>query len=254
MYVGYVYWERGQPDRAMAVMDESLRLGEMTAYGGSELFTRADLAGLYGDLGGIERGLEIVRQVMTEIESFLDYRSFILALLAQLHLLQSNLADAQAAVDLAKGDPNRKAYPLGEVFVLLADGKLALKRADFERTINVTDTLIATLRQFSMRAFLPSALYLQGQALMGLGQDQPARDRLLEAQTAAEAIGSRRTLWTILYALSQLEADPTEAERLRQQAVKIVEYIADHISTPELHTSFLELPQVRAVFEPVVNE
>ncbi len=89
--------------------------------------------------------------------------------------------------------------------------------------------------------------------LAGLGQDQLARDRLLEAHSAAEAIGSRRALWPILCALSQLEADPTEAERLRQQAVTIVEYIADHISTPELHASFLELPQVGAVFEPVAN-
>jgi len=35
-------------------------------------------------------------------------------------------------------------------------------------------------------------------------------------------------LWQILFALSRLETDPTEVERMRQQAREIAKYIADH--------------------------
>jgi hypothetical protein len=84
---------------------------------------------------------------------------------------------------------------------------------------------------------------------MGLGQLEAARKTLLEARAAAEAIGSRRMLWQILFALSQLEMDPTEAKVLREQAREIINYIADH--TPlDLRTSFLGLPEVRMVLEP----
>jgi hypothetical protein len=105
-----------------------------------------------------------------------------------------------------------------------------------------------------MRLPIPYSLYLQGQALRGLKQDQAARDRLLEARAEAEAIGSRRTLWRILYGLSQLEANPVQAARLRQQAQEIVEYIADHLHQAPLRASFLDLPDVRAVLEPIEPE
>jgi hypothetical protein len=93
---------------------------------------------------------------------------------------------------------------------------------------------------------LPECLYLQGQAWLTLGQPETAYDCFLEARALAEAIGSRQMLWPILFTLSQLEPNPTEAERLHQQAREIVAYIVGH--TPVgLRDSFLALPEVRAV-------
>ena len=93
---------------------------------------------------------------------------------------------------------------------------------------------------------MPECLYLQGRAWLTLGQQEAAYVYFLEARAIAEAIGLRRMLWPILFALSQLEPNPTEAERLHQQAREIVAYIAGH--TPaDLRDSFLALPEVRAV-------
>lgn len=127
----------------------------------------------------------------------------------------------------------------------LTDGQLALKMGDYERALAVTDDLLADLRQFGMRSEIPGTLAVIAQELLGLGQDEAARTRWQEARTEAEAIGSRRMLWPILFALSQLEPDPIEAEDLRRQAQETVAYIADHISKAELRASFLALPQVR---------
>ena len=68
-----------------------------------------------------------------------------------------------------------------------------------------------------------------------------------EARAEAEAIGSRRGLWPILYALSQLEDDPAEAARLHKAAREILEYIADHIDQVDLRASFLGLPDAQTV-------
>ena len=58
----------------------------------------------------------------------------------------------------------------------LADGRLALKMGDFEQALAVTDDLLADLRRFGMRSEISGTLDVIAQALLGLGQDEAARD------------------------------------------------------------------------------
>ena len=115
----------------------------------------------------------------------------------------------------------------------------------------MTETLLVKLRKFRMLAYMPEALYLQGRAFAALGQSDIAGERLQEARAAAEAIGSRRTLWPILFSLSQLQSDQDEALRLRQQAREIIHYISRHIDTTDLRATFLNQPHVKEVLNSV---
>jgi hypothetical protein len=103
------------------------------------------------------------------------------------------------------------------------------------------------LNQYGLWAFMPEARCLRGQILAAVGQTEAARDTLLEARAEAEAIGSRRMLWQILFALSQLETDAAEAKQWHKQAQETVADIAANVSDPELRASFLSLPQVQVV-------
>ncbi|MCP4363424.1 MAG: AAA family ATPase [Chloroflexi bacterium] len=245
--VGSAYWERGQPDRALAVMEEGIRLSELSGFYVPQILTQADLATIYGGLGTIEPGLETAHRALAIAEAQMPlFRPYVLGILAQLQLLNGNLAEAEVAVDQGIKDPNREAWPVYFMSVHLANCELVLRQGDYERAITVTDTFLTDWRQFG--TYIPKVLYFQSQALLGLGHDNAARDRLREARAEAEAMNARRPLWPILFALSQLEADPTEAERLRQQAREIIEYIADHAPT-DLRVSFLALPDVREVLD-----
>ncbi|HRV90908.1 MAG TPA: protein kinase [Anaerolineae bacterium] len=240
--IGYVYWDRGQPGQAIAVMEECLRLSDLANYVVPQVYTRADLAAVYGSLGAFECGLETARQALTVAETKMPgRRPYALARLAQLHLKQGDLTEAARAIDRAKTDPNREAAPTFFQLVYLAEAELALGQGAYERALDVTNVLLANLQHFNMQSYMPHGLYLQGQALLGLGQVEPARNTLLAARIKAEAIGSRRTLWPILATLADLETDLLKAEPLRQQAREIITYIADH-ALPELRASFLELP------------
>lgn len=246
--IGYIYWERGQPDQAVAVMEECLRLSELANYVVPQAFTRVDLAGVYRSLGAVERGLELTRQALTVAEKQMpNMRPYVLARLAQLQLEQDNLDEAELAIGRAKTDPYRDAAPIFFQLVIMADAELALRQGAYERALAVTHGLLATLRDFGMRAFIPQVLYLQGQALLGAGQTEAARAALVEARTEAEAIGSRRILWQILVTLANIEPTSDQAEPLRRQAREIIAYIADHAPTPELRASFLSLAEVQAV-------
>jgi len=248
--VGYAFWELGQPEQAIAMMEDSLHLSEVSGFIFPQAISRVDLALLYGELGAIERGMETVRMALAVTETKLPFvHGYAMATLAYLHLLNGNLTEAKAALDQSKENLALEGYPVFFMPVPITDSKLALKQGDYERAIRVTEAILTDLRQFGMRLYIPTVLYIQAQALLAQGQDEAAHERLREARTAAEAIGSRRMLWQILFALSKLETDPTEAENLRQQAREIVKYITDHIDQDDLRRSFLDLPNVRAVLD-----
>jgi tetratricopeptide (TPR) repeat protein len=248
--VGYAYWERGRPDQAIAVMQDSIRRSELIDFPLPQVITRADLATVYGGLGDIEHGLETVQLALTIAETQLPlFRIKVLTVLAKLHVINNNLAEAEVVIAQGKKDPRRKAIPIFYVLLLIAEAELVLKQGDYERTMTLTDDLLTTLHQIGMRAYISEVLYLQGQALLALGRQVAARDRWVEARTIAEAIGSKQRLWPTSFALSRLEVNPTEAEHWLQQAREIVEYIAAHIGPSKLRDSFLALPQVRTVLD-----
>lgn len=99
-----------------------------------------------------------------------------------------------------------------------------------------------------MHSLLPEALFHQGKALLDLNQNSAARDRLLEAQTIALAIGSRRTLWRILFALSHTEEHPETARRLLQEAQRVLNFILAHFweQHSNLRETFLKQADVQA--------
>ncbi len=244
--IGYVYGDRGQIDEAIAVMEESIRLSELVGFISPLIIVRADLATVYGSLGAFERGLETARLGLSVAETKMPiFRAYALVALARLHLGQGHLAEAETLVDQMKEDPHQNAYVFPAV-ILQAEAELALALGHSERARGLAEEAVVVVRQLGVRTFLPSALYLQGQACLSLGQPNAARECWLAARVEAEAIGSRRMLWQISLALSQLETDSTEAERLHHQAREIIEYIADH-TPPELRATFLALPAVQAV-------
>jgi tetratricopeptide (TPR) repeat protein len=229
-------------------MTECLRLSELANYLTPQALTQADLAVIYGDLGAIEQALEIVHLALAVAEAHvLMFRPYVMSRVAQLHLRQGQLREAEAAIDQGKKEFKKEGNPLFFQFVFHVEAELALRQGDYEHALALTGDLLVFLNQFGMRAYLPEALYLRGQILGGMGQTEAAHNTWLEARTEAEAIGSRRMLWQILAALSRLESDPAEANRLQQQAQEIVESIAANIGDPGLRRSFLNLAEVQEV-------
>jgi tetratricopeptide (TPR) repeat protein len=130
------------------------------------------------------------------------------------------------------------------------DCLLALAQGEPERAVALADEAIALDRPDSFRLGLVNALALKGRGLVALGRQAEAKATYEEARAVAEAIGSRRALWPILAALARLEAaqgNHAAAYELRRQSRVVLEYIADHISSPDLRASLFNLPDAREV-------
>ena len=261
MFVGYIYLERGEMARASETMEECIRLGERAGFMMTQVGTRADLAWIYGTLGAIHRGVELARLACAQAEQQLPgFRAWALACLARLHLMNGDLAEAEAAIKAGYATLNPEDFTThGPVELPLADAELALAKQAFGHAVAVIEALVARLRKVGMRSFLAEALHFKGKALLAQGRVEAARAAWMEARAEAESLGSRRVLWPILAALAEIEAgrgNTTEAQALRQQACEIINYIADHCSPDpsagsgqSLRDSFLHLPEVQAVLD-----
>jgi adenylate cyclase len=250
--VGLAYWERGECSEAIRIMEESIHLAELAGFLIPQTNTRAELAALLGELGAVECGLEKARLALSIAETQNPVQiGHHVGILAQLLLVKGDLDSAKSRIEAAREDPYRESWPVFYVTVPIAEAELALKLGEFDRALEITGELLTELRQCGMRLYLAHALYLQGQAFLGLDQIEAAHECLAGARAAAQAIGSRWRHWRILHLLSQVEANPVKAEGLRQQAQEIVEYIAAHLDCEhaDLRQSFLNLPDVRAVCE-----
>jgi hypothetical protein len=108
----------------------------------------------------------------------------------------------------------------------------------------------AALRQGQVRLFLPDVLSLEGRALRAAGRSADAQAAFEAARLEAESLGSRRSLWLILFELASLAAargDAPAARALSSQAADLIAYIADHAGAPDLRASFLRRPDVAEV-------
>jgi tetratricopeptide (TPR) repeat protein len=251
LVVGQIYFDRGQAEEAIASMEAAIQLGEPVGHSFA-LLIRADLGWLYGSLGMVERGLETAHQAHRQAaaQPLPAARLGPIAVLARLLVLNHDLTAAQAFVREGYAIYDPASLLLFSHYVLaLADGELALAQQDYERALSVTDKLLADLAYAQTRPFVPEALYLKGLTSLGQGHTSEALAVLQTARAKAEALGSRRTLWPILLALSEIEArqgNHAQAEALRVEARATIAHIADHCP-PELRESFLNLPRVREI-------
>ena len=247
--IDLAYMDRAEMGRAIEAAEECLRLAKQAGFVPGLVQSVFDLTLIYASLGAVQRGYEAAGRLRDMAEGISLMGPLDRVMAARLHVLSGRLLEAREALDEARRGFAGETIPLFAIwFINLVEAEWALSSGDYPRALAVADETISFLRQAGLRLFLPDVLYFKGQALLGLDRAEPANAALDEACAEAEAIGSRRTLWRILLAVSEVESRQgryAEAQSRRRQAREIVEFIADHTGSPELRESFLRLPEVR---------
>jgi hypothetical protein len=210
---------------------------------------------IYGALGDFDRGLEIAGLGLAVAEARMPiFQMYPLAVLARLRLWQSHLAEAATLVERMRQDPNQEGLGIFRPLGFQAEAELALALSHYEQAGLMAEKAAGVTRQIGVRAYLPYILYLQGQACLGLGNLKAAHQAFTQARIEAEALSARRTWWKILAALAEIEAqwgNEAKAAQLRREARTILDYIIAHIPESGLQATFLALPEVRGVLNPV---
>ena len=250
--LGYIYLERGEVAQALQIMQAVLMVAEQAGLTMALAGIGADQALAYCAVGALEQGRALAEKARgyTRFPQPPFLRAWALVSLARAHILLGEFAQAEADVaEAAQGLNLNELTWVSPIFMALAQSELALARQDYARVLGVMEDLLAHLRPAGVRVYVADALYLQGRVLLEKGKKEKEGRRGKKEGEEAEALGSRRSLWPSLAALSQLEAQsgrPAEAHHLRREALSHILFIADHCPSM-LRESFLNLPEVKQV-------
>ncbi len=250
--LGLIYLERGEFTQAIKSLGDAIPITQSGGLEGNGISPYAILGFIHVYLGEVKRGLDLMHTSLGRASAQLPFqRMWLYALLTRIELLAGNLEAAQEAFREGPVVPSlenfARMFPPAAPLLYLSASDLALAQKDYATALELIDTLLDRMHRIKMRAFVPEALYLKGQAFLGQGKTDRALKAWREARAEAEAMGSRRMLWQILAASSKIEAqcgNEAQAAELRSRALEIIGYIAEH-SPPEMRDSFLELPSVR---------
>lgn len=245
--LAFLYHESLEVDRALEVMQNSIRLGVQAGFVVPLVDTHVIMGLLYAFMGDFDKGLEYTRAAAQNAERSL--RAFLgapLSAQAMVHLLAGNLSAAaelleSSAINLVFNSTNAFLSVSARCYYLLLTNRA-------EEASDLIEQFIHEARTRNIAFFIGDAISIKGQALLALGQWEEARQTLMEARELASF--SRRALIEILPALVKVEThlgNPSAASRFLLEAQQIVQYILDHTSDPALRASFLARPEIREI-------
>ena len=244
--------DRGNLGRALDRMRECIRLSEPAGFVIPQAITRAEMGALYANLGDLVSGMTLADEGLEVAQEQSQMAMpIVMGSRAEIQLLAGELDEAEATI--AQSGIERLPGPIhfaAAAHVELLRGRLASARGDHGRAVEIAEATIEWLRRLEIRPFLPAALLLKGTALLAGGEPAQAERALLDARSEAEWLGFRTILWRIEAELSGISAasgDASHAAELLNEARGVIEQIAGTIDDADLRSSFLALPEVRAV-------
>jgi len=249
--IAYAHAELGDFDRAIDCFAKSVRRGldlNIQFLWG----VVADLAQLYSELGVPERGFELLKEVEHKIHSSPSYLSaWIMGGFVLLYIRQRDFARAEQAWREAQKlyDPEYF-FGFAPFLVGLAECQLSLEQSKDAEAILASEKMIAMMQRFSAGGYVAEALSVKARALAHQGRLSEAIDVFREARERAHKMNARRILWKVLFWWSQVEkqyGNAAEAQKLLTESRDVLNYILNHLTTPDLRASFLNTPEVKSV-------
>ena len=241
---GQIWFEYGEIDRALDELDESVHLAVDANAPIHTKWFGAALSWAYFQIGAIQKGLDLYHTTRVPNQELPPPTAWTPA---AVYYALCEIATGQLDLAAATLDARRLSNTVSDYPLKLAQCRLALARMDQAQAISIIDPVVKDSRQFKVGQYLPEALFLKGKAHLMNGEHDLAKAAFEQARLAAEAIGSRRLLWQILFAMAGIESDREKSASLKTQARENIQFIADHISSVELRSLFLQVDEVKTI-------
>lgn len=256
IWVGRAYFELGLVQDALRTMEDEVARAPHSNFIGP-LFTSADLAKVYGDLGEAKHGIALTIPLLKQLNPKYPIMQFwVYGVLADLYLQIDDIIAAEKALKegYALLDSGEPVVPFG-IYLRLARADVALIRGENDRAVELAATIISDLESLHLRFGLNRARILLARSRHAQGKSQEAFTILEQARIGAETCKSRWDLWQV-YALQgeiASQINPKSALGYFESARKQINMILLHIPTTgpnaSLRESFSNLPLVRSVLE-----
>lgn len=249
MRMGSVFAERGEYGEAFKVMQECLLTSARAGFNPPQTWTRAQYAWLLGEIGLYQEAVREAELAVAMIDQVPPFTTFVLIARMHVAVLVGDLATAEniSQQPVFQAESSFKFDPGWVASRALAEAEFALARRDHARAIEKLDPAIRFFETRGLPTYLSDLLYLKGHLLDLQGDTRAALAVYDEAHRAAVAILSRRMLWKILQAQSEINERlgnaPLAAEQ-RTRAREVVAYICERLDSEAHVKAFMALTRV----------
>jgi tetratricopeptide (TPR) repeat protein len=251
MFIGLVFLEQGEIQKAIRVMQECLALSKKAGFLAPEIFVNAQLAMVYGELGAFELALQYTEKSFQAMERFSGYwHIYYLNSLAHVYINAGELEKARPIVQQLIEKQGDLAEPgMFNLMCLQILMRFSFADGQYEQTLIFANHLLGFPPK-GIQVRHSEAKFWKAKALNALNQVEEALGLFREASQEAEAHSQRLVLWQALAGIAQMEqtrGDSQEADRYRERSAQVIRWIADQIGDLPLRESFLNKPDVHDV-------
>jgi tetratricopeptide (TPR) repeat protein len=249
--LGMMYYPLGEWEKALTYLHAAARLGRQVNFVDPDFTGLTFAALIYRALAVPKTASALMEKIVAAPAPSPAWYSGPLAMLAILYAECGELERAQALLEQAQrvfegvtDSPAPFILAFAEIVVRLAQG-------ESDAAYAVSTNLLPFVEQAGIKPYRSLALFLHARVLEQQGQRQLARETYARAYAEANLVQTRAVQWEIAAALVRVETqlgNPAQADVWRARGRAAVQFIADH-APPELHESFLNRPEVRAVMD-----
>ena len=253
--MGEIHSLQGRFGQALANLQTAAEVGKLDGYDPTfEHNHYVRMISLYLRCAALDQAELWAARLYALREGFLPvFKVYNLAAIALAKIANGDLAAGARIVEQGYENANREGS--GSIMIValsVADGHLQLASGNPQATLDRMQDVTRKLRAGNAHLYLAESLWLQARAWLAMELVDRAKQALLEAKEAAEAIGERSSLWRILVTLIEVETmggDLPMAESHKQQLRQVVSYISDHADSEDIRTSFLSQPTLRQILD-----
>jgi class 3 adenylate cyclase/tetratricopeptide (TPR) repeat protein len=245
--IGIVLFEQGRMDEGFEAFNAGIPLG-IQAHVSSQYqgYMNCVVSWAYSRLGDYESAMDYAR-AGSDLLPLLGK-----GLCARVHYLQGKREKAQAYLDeIYQNLDEFRFYPQPSKSVTCAIlGETTLELKEDPVFIALQNELLLEEKNVFTRVFKSDLLNVQAKRFMKNGAIEDAQGIIVEAERLARSFESKRALLEVLTTRFEVETqlgNAAETTRVRNDALEIVDFIAEHISSAELRESFLNTEKVRVL-------
>jgi len=245
--------ELGRISEGIQRIQEGQKIAQDAKFIGMKILSPSVLSWLYASLGDFSQSNEMLEQAWIDVQDMEMFLRHVQIITAWVKYREGHRSEA---FDLLEEALSQDATEFPDVFLgsLLTNlqTEIELERGELETALCLAEENTKDMEEGGRALFLPDALRLKANVLMQLGREEDGRQTLLEAKKLAERLDARRSLVFILHSLLDIArylGNSEEIESLRTQGEEVASYLADHIHDPDLKQTFLNLEEVRNLYE-----
>lgn len=250
--IGLVDLERGDISLAIKHFEQSMRDAETSKFTAGVVLLRTFLCVAYSEIGDHEAAVSVIDERNTlNMDNLAVTLAFSFGANLYAHARANDIEKAEQS--LANfGDGFEGAYFLANYYFILGKCYLYLKKKDYLKVIKIASETLSDLNDSGVNFLNAELLLIMGIAYLEQGFVKEAKTKFMDGLREAERLGSRKNLWQLQYNLGllfQQEGDTPQADRCFNEAIKVVEYISDHIDDPNHKEKYLNRVDVKALLQ-----